>query len=46
MERFGMDADEMLVVVTLNRQLTVQIDYFQISSPQVMNDDLVRVIKS
>ena len=36
MERFGMDADEMLVVVTLSRQLTVQIDYLEISSPQVM----------
>ena len=36
MERFGMDADEMLVVVTLSRQLTVQIGYFRILDPRVM----------
>ena len=33
MERFGMDANEMLVVVTLSRQLTVQIDYLWILDP-------------
>ena len=36
MERFGMDADEMLVVVTLSRQLTAQIDYLWILDPWVL----------
>ena len=36
MERFGMDANEMLIDDTLSRQLTAQIDYFRIWDPQVM----------
>ena len=36
MERFGMDANEMLIDDTLSRQLTVKYGYFRILDPWVM----------